>query len=242
MPSLEVLEGLIGTACAVACLYYARQGSLATVPENFQQSAPWHSALGEYARRNPFAAVFGALAFGFLVSSWSMTVMPRSMPLQSPRTVDKLPELTRYVPTPDPAQAAKIASLRTTINADAATIASQNAEIDRLKQLLSKPAIVRTRHGRVRSPAAMVDATASAAPNELKENPIVPGGPAAASDTHSNSAGVAASANAGAAASSPPQPNQGSVTPSGNAPATSAAGTNGNSNTTPANSASAIPH
>ncbi|HLY05018.1 MAG TPA: hypothetical protein VKR31_04660 [Rhizomicrobium sp.] len=137
MPSLAILEGLIGTGCAVACLYYARLGALAG-PQNYVQAqVPWHSALGEYARRNPFAVVFGALAFGFLVSSWSMYALPRPGNVE-PRVVEKWRTIAKNVPTPDPAQAAKIAALQTTINTDTATIAAQTAEINRLKQLIGK--------------------------------------------------------------------------------------------------------
>lgn len=137
MPSLAILEGLIGTGCAVACLYYARLGALAGHQPSVQAGVPWHSALGEYARRNPFAAVFGALALGFLVSSWSMYALPRPVNAE-PRAVERWHTITKTVPTADPAQAAKITTLQTTINADAATIAGQNAEIDRLKQSLAK--------------------------------------------------------------------------------------------------------
>lgn len=135
MPSLAILEGLIGTVCAVACLYYARRGALAG-PQNYMHAdVPWHSALGEYARRNPFAAVFGGLALGFLISSWSMYVLPRPAG-NAPRTIEKWHTVTKAVP--DPAQAAKITALQNTVNADAATIAAQTAEIDRLKQLTTK--------------------------------------------------------------------------------------------------------
>jgi hypothetical protein len=137
MPSLEILEGLIGTACAVACLYYARLGALAGPQNSMPVAAPWHNALGEYARRNPFALVFGALALGFLISSWSMYALPRPAAI-APRTIEKWRTITKNVPAPDPAQAAKIAALQTAVNADTATIAAQTAEIDRLKQLLVK--------------------------------------------------------------------------------------------------------
>ena len=137
MPSLAILEGLIGTACAVTCLYYARLGALAAPQNPVQTMVPWHSALGEYARRNPFAVVFGALAFGFLVSSWSMYALPRPMGVES-RAIEKWHTVTKNVPIADPAQAAKIAALQNTINADTATIAGQNAQIDGLKQSLAK--------------------------------------------------------------------------------------------------------
>src|SRR5947209_6766294 len=140
MQSLQLMEGLIGTGCAVACLYYARRGILATQPGNSPQtSAPWHRALGEYARQNPFAAVFGALAFGFLASSWMMYASPRAVVLP-PRTIEKLHTVTRNVPTPDPAQTARIAALQTVINANTVTIASQKTEIEGLKKLLAKDA------------------------------------------------------------------------------------------------------
>lgn len=139
MPSLAIVEGLIGTGCAVACLYYARLGAFAGPQNVVPASVPWHSAVGEYARRNPFAAVFGALAFGFLVSSWSMYIAPRAIALRTPHVVEKWRTVTKSIPTPDPAQAAKIAALQTTINADAATMASQQTEIARLKQMLTKP-------------------------------------------------------------------------------------------------------
>ena len=138
MPSLEILEGLIGTACAVACLYYARLGALAGPQNSVQANVPWHSALGEYARRNPFAAVFGALAFGFLASSWSMYIAPRAIALPAPHAIEKWHTITKTVSAPDPAQALKITALQTTINADDATIAGQKTEIDRLNQLLAK--------------------------------------------------------------------------------------------------------
>jgi hypothetical protein len=140
MPSLEILEGLIGTGCAVACLYYARLGAVAGPQNSVPLNVPWHSALGEYARRNPFAAVFGALALGFLASSWSMYVAPRAIALPTPRVIEKWHVVTKNVTTADPAQAARIASLQTTITADTATIASQQTEIARLKHLLGKPA------------------------------------------------------------------------------------------------------
>jgi len=132
MASLQLVEGLIGTICAIACLYYARQGMLAA-----ELQTSLHAAPVEYARRNPFAAVFGALALGFLISSWSMYVLPRPVGI-APHAIEKWHTITKNVPTPDPAQAAKVAALQTTINADAATISAQTAEIDRLKQLLTK--------------------------------------------------------------------------------------------------------
>jgi len=83
--------------------------------------------------------VFGALALGFLFSSWSMSASPHGPVLQQPRTVEKWHVVTKTVPVrPDPAQAAKLAALQETINADNAMIASQKAEIDRLKLLLGK--------------------------------------------------------------------------------------------------------
>lgn len=157
MPSLEILEGLIGTGCAVACLYYARLGAVAGPQNSVPLNVPWHSALGEYARRNPFAAVFGALALGFLASSWSMYVAPRAIALPTPRVIEKWHVVTKNVATTDPAQAARIASLQTTINADTATIASQQTEIARLKHLLGRPAI------RAARPAATEPANEAAA-------------------------------------------------------------------------------
>ena len=155
MPSLEILEGLIGTACAVTCLYYVRLGALAG-PQNVPQEAvPWHSALGEYARRNPFAAVFGALAFGFLASSWSMYIAPRALALPAPRVVERWHTITKNVPTSDPAQTARIASLQTTISSDAATIASQQTEIARLKHQIGRTAANRTARYYDRSTPAM---------------------------------------------------------------------------------------
>jgi hypothetical protein len=169
MPSLEILEGLIGTGCAVACLYYARIGALATGPHAVPQAAPWHSALGEYARRNPFAAVFGALALGFLASSWSMYIAPRAIALPVPHTVEKWHTITKNVPVPDPAQAAKIAALQTTINTDATMIAGQKAEIDRLKQLLGKSTARRSaRSSRV--PGGNTGATGEGTAAALNQN------------------------------------------------------------------------
>src|SRR5438105_3355058 len=184
MQSLQIMEGLIGTGRAIACVYYARHGSLAAGANTSLQSVPWHSALGEYARRNPFAAVFGALALGFLVSSWGMYVSPRAIPLP-PRTIEKWHTITRNVATPDPAQLAKMAALQTTISADAATITSQKTEIDRLKQLLGKPESNNTRH-RTRPSAATAGADAAFRPTEAKDTAIVPGATAAGANTHAN--------------------------------------------------------
>ncbi|HEX9159926.1 MAG TPA: hypothetical protein VF835_06835 [Rhizomicrobium sp.] len=166
MPSLEILEGLIGTGCAVACLYYARLGAVAGPQNSVPLNVPWHSALGEYARRNPFAAVFGALAFGFLASSWSMYIAPRAIALPSPRVIEKWHVVTKNVATADPAQTARIASLQTTINADTATIASQQTEIARLKHLLGRPA---TRAAR---PAATEPANEAAATGTGNNPPV----------------------------------------------------------------------
>ena len=132
MASLQLVEGLIGTICAIACFYYARQGMLAAETQTSLHAAPL-----EYARRNPFAAVFGALALGFLISSWSMYALPRPAGI-APRTIEKWHTITKTIPGPDPAQAAKIAALQTTLNTDTATIAAQTAEIDRLKGFLAK--------------------------------------------------------------------------------------------------------
>lgn len=200
MSSLQIVEGLIGTACAIACLYYARQGSLATHPQTSLQTAvPWHSALGEYARRNPFAAVFGALALGFLLSSWGMYISPRGMALPAPRAIEKWHVVTKNVPTPDPAQTAKLATLQTTVNADQAMIASQKAEIDRLTHLLGKPAIPGNYAKRSRR-TAMDNAEASAAPAAAKPDTIAPGATTAELNMHSN----APATNAGALTSPPP--------------------------------------
>jgi len=171
MPSLEILEGLIGTGCAVACLYYARLGALDAGPQSMPSAAtPWHSALGEYARRNPFAAVFGALAFGFLASSWSMYIAPRAIALPAPRVIEKWHVITKNVPTADPEQSARIAALQTTINADAATIASQQTEMARLKHLLGKPAGTRTARANEKLAPPMTGNETSAAPADTKAN------------------------------------------------------------------------
>jgi hypothetical protein len=226
MPSLEILEGLIGTGCAVACLYYARLGALAAGPQNSPPAGtPWHSALGEYARRNPFAAVFGALAFGFLVSSWSMYIAPRAIALPVPRTVEKWHVITKNVATPDRAQAEKITALQTTIDTDAATISAQKTEIDRLKQLVAKSA---TRHG-LRSSAL--------AGGNTEANPLE--GTTAVLNKSFNPASTATGA---AAPASPPPPvtNQGSAA----APGTSTTATSPatGSNAAPTNSTSGPPH
>lgn len=207
MPSLAILEGLIGTGCAVACLYYARLGAIAGPPYSVQiVAAPWHSALGEYARRNPFAAIFGALAFGFLVSSWSMYALPRPVNPE-PRAVERWHTITKNVATPDPAQAAKIVALQTTVNTDTATIAGQNEEVARLKQLLAK---YTTRRG--------VRSTANTGAAETKENPNSSEATAAALNKTFNPASAAA----GGAPSSQPPPGttQTTATPPGNAAAT----------------------
>ncbi|HEX3430971.1 MAG TPA: hypothetical protein VHT03_08795 [Rhizomicrobium sp.] len=209
MSSLQILEGLIGTACAVACLYYARQGHLATEPAgSVQMAQPWHSTLGEYARKNPFAAAFGALALGFLISSWSMYVSPRAVVLASPRSVEKWHTVTRNVPTSDPAQAAKIAALQNSVNADAVTIAELRTDIDRLNRLLSKRAAARRAYGetaRNAPPAVGVD-THPAAQDAAK-----PAGGAAPVPAPSNIAPGNGSP-VGAANSAPP-PNAGESNP-----------------------------
>ena len=180
MQSLQIMEGLIGTACALACLYYVRRGSLALQPRNangtiLSEAVPWHSALGEYARRNPFAAVFGALALGFLFSSWSMSVSPPGMALQQPRTVEKWHVVTKTVPVRlDPVQAAKLATLEQTINADNGMIASQKAEIDRLRLLLEKQTVPArsarsTRRRGVESMATAAGSTAASPPPTTAE-------------------------------------------------------------------------
>src|SRR5205085_7737304 len=150
----------------------------------------------------PCAAVFGALALGFLVSSWGMYVSPRAIPLP-PRTIEKWHTITRNVATPDPAQLAKMAALQTTISADAATITSQKTEIDRLKQLLGKPESNNTRH-RTRPSAATAGADAAFRPTEAKDTAIVPGATAAGANTHANPPSAAPEANTGAAANPPP--------------------------------------
>jgi hypothetical protein len=238
MQSLQIMEGLIGTACAIACFYYARHGALATQPPSSVQAAPWHSALGEYARRNPFAAVFGALAFGFLVSSWGMYISPRALPLPA-RTVEKWHVVTKAVPTADPTQTARIAALQTTISADATTMASQKTEIDRLKQLLGKTAFARNsaKRASVRPAAAMGSAETAAGPVDVKENSIAPAETAAASSLRSTPASAAPDANAAAVPNPPPpQASQGTVTAPGNAAV-------GNSSAAaPPNSAGTVPH
>ena len=237
MASLQIMEGLIGTVCALACLYYARQGSFATQPQSSSQAAPpWHSALGEYARKNPFAAVFGALALGFLLSSWSMVALPRT-PLPQSRTIERWHTVTRNIA--DPAQNAKIATLQATINTDNAAIAAQKSEIDRLKQLLAKPAFGRntTRRRSVRAPADM----ASAGPAEVNQNTIPPAGNANL-NLRSTVDGGAAGANAGTGtvpAASPSNP--GSAIPAGNGTATNAVSP-ASPNPTPPNPASPVPH
>jgi len=243
MQSLQIMEGLIGTACAVACLYYARRSTLAAQPQNFPQApVPWHSALGEYARRNPFAAVFGALAFGFLASSWMMYAAPRAIALP-PRTVEKVHTITRNVPTPDPAQTARITALQTIINANTVTIASQKSEIDGLKKLLAKAALDSTRHGTLRRQSE-ANGDAAARPTEAKNTAIVPGATAAGAAARANPPSFAPDANAGAAASPPPsQPTQGSVTTPGNGTSTNApAGSAGNANAAPQTAPSVVPH
>jgi len=233
MPSLEILEGLIGTACAVACLYYARLGALAEGPQNSPPAtAPWHSAVGEYARRNPFAAVFGALAFGFLVSSWSMYIAPHALALAAPRTVEKWHVITKTVATPDPSQAGKITALQTTIDADAATIAAQKTEIDRLKQSLAKSA---TRHG-LRSSAL---AGGNTAPGEAKEIPNPLEGAAAALNRNFNPVSTATGV-AAPASLPPPVTTQGSAV-SGNATSTQST-VAGTPNGAAQNSAGSPPH
>ena len=188
MPSLEILEGLIGTACAVTCLYYVRLGALAGPQNSLEGAVPWHSALGEYARRNPFAAVFGALAFGFLASSWSMYIAPRAIALPAPRVVERWHTITKTVSTSDPAQTARIASLQTTISSDAATIASQQTEIARLKHQIGKSSASHT--ARVYYGRAVPEMTG----NET---------PAAPADTNPNTA----AANAGTGVYPPPATN-----------------------------------
>jgi len=238
MPSLQIMEGLIGTACAVACLYYARRGTLATQPQNFPQApVPWHSALGEYARKNPFAAVFGALAFGFLASSWMMYASPRAIALP-PRTVEKLHTITRNVPMPDPAQAARITALQTIINANTVTIASQKTEIDGLKKLLAKAALDSTRRGTLRRQAEANGDTV-ARPTEAKNMANAPGATAAGATTRANPPGAATEANTGAAATPPPSQ---SVQTPGNGTAANPPAPAETSNTAPPNPASTIPH
>lgn len=210
MPSLAILEGLIGTGCAVACLYYARLGAFAGPHNVVPASVPWHSALGEYARRNPFAAVFGALAFGFLVSSWSMYIAPRAIALPTSHVVEKWRTVTKNIPTPDPAQAAKIAALQTTINADAATIASQQTEIARLKQMFTK------------SPRRSRRSSTTIGPGDTN-----PEGTAAALNKTFNPAGVDT---ATATPASPP-PSAGTTTPTSPTPVQSPAAGNGTSQT-----------
>jgi hypothetical protein len=237
MQSLQIMEGLIGTACALACLYYARQGSFATQPQSSPQAAPpWHSALGEYARKNPFAAVFGALALGFLLSSWSMVALPRA-PLAQSRTVERWHTVTRAVA--DPAQNAKIATLQATLNTDNTAIAAQKSEIDRLKQLLAKPAFTRssTRHRNLRAAADM----ANASPAEANENTIAPAGNAN-STPRSTVEGGATSANAGTGTIPVASPsNPGNAIPAGNGTATNAVSP-ASPNPAPPNPASAVPH
>ena len=234
MPSLEILEGLIGTACAVACLYYARLGMLTAGSQSPPPAAaPWHSMLGEYARRNPFAAVFGALAFGFLVSSWSMYIAPRAIALPAPHPIEKWHVITKNVPTPDRAQAAKIATLQTTIDTGAATIAAQKTEIDRLKQVLAKSAL---RHG-VRSSALTGGNTS---PAEAKETPNPLEGTTAALNKNFNPAGTATGA-AAPASPPPPVPNQGTVASPGNATSTQST-VAGTPNGASQNSAGSPPH
>jgi|SRR5579871_2602915 len=199
MSSLQILEGLIGTACALACLYYARQGSLATVPQSSPRIAvPWHSAVGEYARRNPFAAAFGALALGFLISSWSMYISPRAVVLAPQRTVEKWHTITRTVATADPAQTAKITELQNTIATDQTTIAQLKSDVDRLNRLLTRHTAARRSYGET-------------------ANTTLPGGYL---DAHPAAADVGA-ANPGPVATPPAQSNQviASPAPGNSAPA-----------------------
>jgi len=223
MLSLQIMEGLIGAACAIACLYYARQGRLATAPQSSSQAAPpWHSAVGEHARKNPFAAVFGALALGFLLSSWSMYALPRST---SPRMIEKWHTITRNVQTPDPTQAAKIAALQTTINANTATIASQKTEIDRLNRLLAKRSFARSNR------AYGEDANANTTTATV------------AADTRPAPTDFATAANAGTPV--PPaatQSNAGSASPTGNGPPAGVNGSAADPNAPPANSTGLLPH
>jgi hypothetical protein len=235
MASLQFVEGLIGTACAIACLYYARRGTLATEPQGSPQvSAPWHSALGEYARRNPFAAVFGALALGFLISSWSMYALPRTIPVAPPHAVEKPHTITRNVPVSDPAQAARITALQSTVSADAATIVAQKTEIDRLKQLLAK---FTTRRGARSSTMA----GSNTAPSEAKANPSAPEGTAATLNKSFNPASVATGA-AAPASSSPSPTNQSPVTVPGNGTSTNVVSPAGASNTPTPDSTTVQPH
>jgi hypothetical protein len=222
MPSLEILEGLIGTGCAVACLYYARLGALAAGPQSSATpEAPWHSALGEYARRNPFAAVFGALAFGFLASSWSMYIAPRAIALPAPRTVEKWHVITKNVPTADPEQSARIAALQTTINTDVTTIASQQTEIARLKHLIGKPAGNRMARAYERSVPAMTGNETPAAPADTKAN-------------------TTANAGTGTSPTAPATNTSNSNVASG--PSTQVPGPTAAPNANPPNSTSTVPH
>lgn len=227
MSSLQIMEGLIGAACAVACLYYARIGALAAGPQNSPQPVPWHSALGEFARRNPFAAVFGALALGFLLSSWGMYVSPRAAALPAARTIEKWHTITRTVAAPDPVLTARAAELQTTINADTATIASQQAEIGRLNRLLATHRKVRTR--------AMGGADAAPA------NTIAPEPPAAELNMRSNPAALAPPTNAGAGASPPPSGTNGSNVPASGT-STNVTAPAATPNAPPPNSANPVPH
>ena len=187
MASLQLVEGLIGTACAVACLYYARQATLAAEPHaSLHNDAPWYGAVVDYAQRNPFAVVFGALALGFLLSSWSMYALPRSV--AAPRMIEQARVITKTVVKADPAEAAKIATLQGTLRADAATIAAQATEIDRLKQLLARPAR-HSRHASATIAANPADANPQGGASDL-DKAYSPAAAAAAANPPSSTSGL----------------------------------------------------
>ena len=241
MSSLQVVEGLIGTGCAIASLYYVRRGMRAAQPQTSQQALSWQSALAEYARKNPFAAVFGALALGFLFSSWSIAASPHATTLVPPHPGEKLRTITRNVPVPDPAQAAKIATLQTTINANNVTIASQKAEIDRLTGLLAKPAFrSRRTRGFAATPAELANAGAPPNPMDTRTNAPLPAAPA---NAYTSPAAVAAGANTQQGANPPAAPsNPGNANASPGAPPAEANGSAAPTSTPSANSASLVPH
>jgi len=214
MASLQLVEGLIGTACAIACLYYARLGMLATGPRSSVQTAPSrYGALMEYARQNPFAAVFGALALGFLVSSWSMYALPRPAGTE-PRPIEKWHTVTKNVPVPDPAQAAKIATLQNTVTSDATTIATQQSEIDRLKQILTKY----TSHRGARSIASSRDVSTEEGTAATLNRTFNPANAAQSAQTPPPSAATQSTVTAPPPGTPPATPGAASQSPSGTPP------------------------